>query len=149
MPQLREVYANKETTDDAILNGVLDCIFTESIEDHQVIYNTILYYTDCLEKCFDIDVERPAIKYVVELVKSKSIESVTINDIVEIVKEHIKNIKNSLSLYIICYYKSMWQIKFEHRIVYNSPEYAVKESYGMDPWIVFVSSVPDRDFVLF
>lgn len=151
MLRLDDIYYNMNVSDDEIIGRVLNMIVNDNVTDHATIANNALQFVTCFamrERIYS----RPKIKKIINDVfeicdmPKKSVER--FNIIVEKIMIAKNDMENYANIYLATFCRAIWENEYEDKIYYKDPKYAVEIASGAEPFMVFLSSLESKDYVL-
>ncbi len=147
MERLNDIYNNTEYDDNTVIIRSLNTFINESNNDPTYIFNQIIYFMVLFEDLIkSSSIKRPNILYIIDIYnKIKNDE--TFDNVVKILKDQIKQDKSQYrNIWILCFLRSLIEIKFLNNILYKKPKYAINIALGNSPYNVFLDSLEDNDY---
>jgi len=148
MQSLDEIYENPNNDDNNIIIRSINTILEVSDNCHYV-YKIMLLFLDSFRKLkAESKIKRDDIKFIVE-----QMDLVLENDDFDTFISILKNINNKnydsqyKYLWMLCFLRSVFEIKYISNIFYKDPINAIKISTGEEHWSVFLDSLSNNNFV--
>ena len=140
-------YSNEILTNDLIIR-VLNTILGE-ISDPFFLNGQFKYFIELLTFLSkDKDFKRNEINYMLDEISQFD------GDIESLMRITFRNLDCDSSkahkLFIICYFRTEFEMNFAERISYENPKYAINKAMGFDDWTIFLECYKDGGrFILF
>ena len=147
MERLDTIYNNNKYDDDTILIRIINTALEKS-EEPSYIYHFFIHHMILLEELYKKSkIIRPDVKYIIDQMNN-ILSDLSFNHYVSILEKiYITDLNISKNLWLLCFLRSIFELKYEKFILYKKPEYAIKITLGESTYSVFLESLKSKDYI--
>lgn len=148
--RLDNVWNNMSNSDNDILIRVLNTFLETGEDNPQIIFNSIEYFTKLFDKLLvTTNINRPDIKYVVNKIQYVEINP-TFDNFTDLLDEvYKKNMNEYKYLFLLCYCRVRFELYYVDNILYDTPKYAIRQSFGKNQWNIFLEAFENQEYTYF
>ena len=147
MERLDDIYNNNKYDDNTILIRIINTGLEKS-EESSYIYHFFIHYKILLEELYNKSkINRPDVKYIIDEMNI-ILSNTSFNQYVSILERvYNSDIKISKNLWLLCFLRSIFELKYINNISYKKSVYAIKIALGESNYSVFLESLKTKDYI--